>query len=280
VRGDTWQWISEVREWHPVDVPGPSPRTFPAFAFDDERREGILFGGNRVLFGTGDETDTFLDDTWRFRNGRWAPLAVKGPSPRAEAAVAYDSRRHRIVLFGGYRREEGRNVRLGDTWEWDGTGWTNVASNGPSPRNGSAMAFDEHRGRVVLFGGPGPSTETWEWDGRGWTPLSTGVVPGRFNPVMAFDAARSLVLRFGGWTGTARSDDTWTLEGGRWRALDAPGPSPRNHASAAYDRRRKRIVLFGGHDGDNVFGDTWEWDGVSWRLMSTQDPQRRVDNRH
>ena len=33
--------------------------------------------------------------------------------------MVYDSRRKKIVLFGGH---EGENV-FGDTWEWDGRRW-------------------------------------------------------------------------------------------------------------------------------------------------------------
>lgn len=165
VCGDTWQWDSHKRIWLSVTAKGPGPRTFAAFAYDERRHEGILFGGNRVLFGKGDESDTFLADTWRFRDMQWKQSLAVGPSPRAEAAIAYDQGRGRIVLFGGYRRTRGVTERLGDTWEWDGSHWSRTAVDGPTPRNGAAMIYDDHRRRIVLFGGPGPSNETWEWDG-------------------------------------------------------------------------------------------------------------------
>ena len=42
----------------------------------------------------------------------------------------------------------------------------------PNARFGSAMAFDEARGRTVLFGGlladRTPLDDTWEWDGTDW----------------------------------------------------------------------------------------------------------------
>ena len=120
-----------------------------------------MFGGNRVLFGKGDESDTFLADTWRFKDGHWTSTAAKGPPPRAEASMAYDRDRGRMVLFGGYRRTAGVTERLGDTWEWDGEQWSEVAMDGPTPRNSAAMTYDELRHRIVLFGGPGPSNETW-----------------------------------------------------------------------------------------------------------------------
>src|SRR5262249_48410234 len=144
---------------------------FAAFAYDERNHEAILFGGNRVLFGTGKETDSFLGDTWRFKNNRWTKIAVSGPTERAESAIAYDRKLCRIVLFGGYRRVAGVTQRFGDTWEWNGRSWKLVSAAGPSPRNSSAMAFDEDLQKLVLFGGPGPSNETWAWGGRSWKQL-------------------------------------------------------------------------------------------------------------
>ena len=64
--------------------------------------------------------------------------------------MAYDRGRQRVVLFGGYERTPDARVRLGDTWEWDGTGWTLASTTGPAPRNGAVMAYDERLGRVVF----------------------------------------------------------------------------------------------------------------------------------
>jgi len=280
VRGDTWEWLPDARSWRLVTNDGPGPRTFPAFAYDAARGEAIVFGGNRVLFGKGDETDTFLGDTWRLRRGRWQRVDVAGPLPRAEAAIAYDRDRRRIVLFGGHRTLAGRRERFADTWEWDGQRWVEVATEGPSSRNGAAMAYDERRHRTVLFGGPGPSNETWEWDGRRWSQQPSGHVPGRFNPSMIYDTARRVIVRFGGWTGKTRVDDTWTRTDDRWMLATVQGPPARNHAAFAYDRVQERGVLFGGHDGDNVFGDTWEWTGDAWIRVAFTPPQRRIDNGH
>ena len=280
VCGDTWQWNAKKKAWQFVTADGPQPRTFAAVAYDERRHEAVLFGGNRVLFGKGDESDTFLADTWRFKDGRWTSAAAKGPSPRAEASMAYDRDRGRIVLFGGYRRTAGVTKRLGDTWEWNGEQWSEVAMDGPAPRNSAAITYDELRRRIVLFGGPGPSNETWEWDGGRWTSVNAGAVPGRFNPVMTFDINRGTVVRFGGWTGKERVGDTWALGDRGWVLLNISGPPARNHAAIAYDRSRRRAVLFGGHDGENVFGDTWEWDGAVWTRVAFVVAEKRVDNGH
>src|SRR5947209_3551737 len=78
------------------------------------------------------------------------------------------------VLFGGYTGPSNS-----DTWEWNGTAWTQRAVSGPSARQGHAMAYDAARGVTVLFGGYNissatPSGETWEWNGTTWIQRVVG----------------------------------------------------------------------------------------------------------
>jgi len=278
VLGDLWSWDGE--QWHCLADSGPPPRTFPALAYDSARRRLVLFGGNRVLFGTGEETRTFLDDMWTWDGSAWLQIETTTPSARAEAGAAYDSDRGRVVLFGGYRNQGDERIRLGDTWEWDGQQWELKSSEGPPPRNGTAMTYDARRKRTVLFGGNGPSGETWEWDGRDWKHDVSANTEGRFNSTLSYDEKRQVVVRFGGWTGKERGGDTWTYDGTEWTKVADEGPAARNHAVMVYDRRRGVVVLFGGHDGDQVFGDTWEWDGSKWLQRTELAPRMRVDNGH
>jgi Galactose oxidase, central domain len=283
VRDDLWAWNGARRSWRRLSAGGPGPRTFPGFAFDRRRREAVLFGGNRVLFGRPGELDTLLADTWIWRDGRWSRRHVAGPPARSEPAMDDDSARGRVVLFGGYQPSPDGNVRLGDTWEWDGGRWSLVARDGPAARSGAAMAYDDRRRRMVLFGGrtpPALSGETWEWDGARWARVADGDAEPRFNPVMAFDRHAGTLVRFGGWTGAVRTADTWLFRWPRWERVEAPGPSARNHSAMAYDDRRRRMVLFGGHDGGDVFGDAWEWDGRGWTRVGDVRPRPRVENSH
>src|SRR5207244_6663036 len=106
------------------------------------------------------------------------------------------------VLFGGFSGSFGP----GETWEWDGGRWTQVATSGPSTRHGHAMAFDSFRNVTVLMGGYDSSgaalSDTWEWDGVLWTQRSAGLpnAPGgaRADHAMAFDSARGLAALLGG----------------------------------------------------------------------------------
>jgi hypothetical protein len=279
VRGELWEWDGSA--WRLVCDGGPAPRTFPALAYDRERRRLVLFGGNRVLFGRGGEGDTFLDDTWEFDGAAWIRIDARpGPPARAEASMAFDAARRRVVLFGGYRRANGATQRLGDTWTWDGAAWRawNVAE-APSARSGAAVAYDAGRQLVVLFGGNDANAETWEWDGAKWLAVDAPA-PGRFNSMMGYDAGARAIVRFGGVKQGTRESDTWLFDHRRWERIAVPGPEPRNHAAMAYDEGRGVLVLHGGHDGERVFGDTWEWCHERWRLVARVPPRPRVDNGH
>ena len=88
----------------------------------------------------------------------WTERQRFGPLPRVYHAMAFDSARNRTVLFGGLAPITDLTARLfSDTWEWDGTCWTQMADIGPAARMGAAMAFDQTRGRLILFGATIPN---------------------------------------------------------------------------------------------------------------------------
>src|ERR1017187_7790475 len=129
--------------------------------------------------------------------GTWGLVQTNGPSPRQHHAMAYDSARHVVVLFGG----SDSSSYKGDTWEWDGVNWALIpTTTSPSPRNEHAMAYDSNRGVVVLFGGgndnsPEAQGETWEYPVAGqWGRRANSAGPGattgpspRVRHAMAYD---------------------------------------------------------------------------------------------
>ena len=78
------------------------------------------------------------------------------------------------MLFGGFDGQLD-----GSTWEWDGTTWVEVATEGPSPRIHAALAYDPDRAVTVLFGGfdGKQRNDTWEWDGTVWTERDPSAPP-------------------------------------------------------------------------------------------------------
>src|SRR5207249_5475505 len=92
----------------------------------------------------------------------WGQSAMGGPAARCFQGMAYDSARGRTVIFGGANASS----YFGDTWEWDGSIWQQLATTGQAPpaRALAAMVYDSRRGRTVLFGGANNSTDfgdTW-----------------------------------------------------------------------------------------------------------------------
>ncbi len=73
---------------------------------------------NGLLLYAGWNGPTTPPETWTWTAGQWQ-RATSAPARRRGTAVAYDSGRQRVVLFGG----EDDNGLLHDTWEWNGTAW-------------------------------------------------------------------------------------------------------------------------------------------------------------
>jgi hypothetical protein len=209
----------------------------------------------------------------------WTQKQDIGPNPRNGHAMAYDSARGRVVLFGG----EG-NVPFNDTWEWDGVNWTQVADTGPSVRRGHAMAGDAKRQRIVLFGGSVRTgvgsdfqegnfqSDTWEWDGEEWTKLEDTGPPRRSFHGMAYDNMRERIILVGGFNGQAPLNDTWEWDGNIWKHMTDVGPGGISGHSMVYNGQG--IELFGG-SSTNRLGNTWTWDGKHWTQKQDMGPDPR-----
>jgi hypothetical protein len=264
----------------------PSQRSTPAIAYDATHGQIVMFGGY---------TGSYLNDTWVFNGTTWTDVTpadpAKSPSIRSNEQMVYDPATGNVVLFGGLAPAPGNptgEVRLGDTWIWDGANWTQVIPVN-SPTNGRAsasMVYDAAAGNVVLFGGLDTNGmaqgDTWVWDGTNWTQKSPGSSPpARFAYGMDYDAATGQVVLFGG-TNASNIDigDTWTWDGTTWTQQSPPlSPGARDGVGMAYDPALSQVVLFGGESseaGTAYFNDTWAWNGTSWIIVPPAvDPAAR-----
>jgi hypothetical protein len=182
-----------------------------------------------------------------------------------------------VLLFGGV--DERTGTVFGDTWRYDGTNWTALPGNGPSPRSRFAIATDSVRGRVLLFGGAdqagAPLADTWAHDGSGWQPLAAAGGPAaRIAAAMAFDDGRDRAVLFGGFGASAAAPfvDTWEFDGSAWLLRQpANAPTPRFGHTLTFDSARGATVLFGGFVAGQSQADrsTFEWDGTDWRQVVT-----------
>ncbi|MBI3893680.1 MAG: PKD domain-containing protein [Candidatus Wallbacteria bacterium] len=266
---DTWEWNgTQWLQRHPAT--SPRPRKWHAMVYESARSRVLVFGG---AFGfAGPSSD--LNDTWEWDGTNWADRTpATSPGIRETPGLAYDAARDRVVLFGGFSRAPGGGI-LGDTWEWDGTNWSQkFTATSPPARDSHGMAFDNVRNRVLLFGGEnGANNDTWEYDGTNWKLVSEPVTSpsARIGHGLSFDSTRGKTLLFGGKDLSSNLlSDTWSWDGVQWTSLlPGTGPSARKARGLTHDSARGMSVLFGGQTAGSVLGDTWEWDGSSWTNLS------------
>ena len=199
---DTWVWNGT--NWT-EKAPGtwPTARIYPDMASDPT--------GNVLLFG-GDDSSGLLNDTWEWNGNAstWTQLTpADSPTARENRAdMTFDAQQRQVVLFGG----DGNGGDLDDTWEWNGTNWTEeIPATIPPARIRQAVAYDAASGEVVLFGGEGSGgylNDTWVWNGTNWTEETPATSPlAREYHSMASDPAGRMIL-FGGDNG-GYLNDTW-----------------------------------------------------------------------
>lgn len=285
---ETWTWSGAA--WtQRAPASAPSSRRFHAMVFDAARSEVVLFGGVGFAIEAGTLNNFDLDDTWAWNGAAWAlkPTAV-APSKRHNHAMAFDTVRQEVVLFGGAVGVIGPETRLQDTWIWNGSVWAQrTPASRPSSRSLHSLTFDPVRNETVLFGGRSGTNnsamnDTWGWNGTSWTqrkahnPLSAAPPP-LVAHAAGFDPVRGRVVVFAGYDLAGGTDSVWEWNGTAWTQRVGP-PSRRYFHSMVFDRGRSEIVLFGGVDAAGSVGDTWVWSGMYWerRSPATSPTPRRA----
>ncbi len=241
----------------------------------------LTCGNGRIDLTTGESCDdgNYVNhdgctSACQVETSHWLEYVPK-PTRHRAAAAAYDSRRDRVVVFGGGTSL--LNALTSKTWEWAKTHWVErIAQSTPPARFETPMAFDHERGRAVLFGGnAGPQlpvflADTWEWDGEAWRQIEIAGPAARAGHALVYDAARKRIVLFGGTEGGPPFfDDTWEYDGTTWTQIQTAGPPGRYAMLAAYDPKRGRVVISTGRGPSNaIFADTWEYDGATWRNVT------------
>jgi hypothetical protein len=256
---DTWIWDgSNWTQKFPANSP-PSRYGF-GMTYDAARQQVVLFGG---ATGTGSLLSAY-SDTWTWDGDNWTKQNPSTNPPAAyETPIAYDAATQQVIQFGGLYPS---NTSTPDqTWAWDGSNWTVVASelNSPNGFYGAALAYDGASQRLVLL--EGPSGDTWIWNGTFWMDAEiyepgVATYPNVRLASMAFDAASGQAVLFGG-VSNFTPGDTWGWNGSRWaQQFPSVNPTPRYSHAMAYDEAHRTIVLFGGQTDmvtGTVLQDTW-----------------------
>lgn len=153
---DTWEFDGTT--WEQAATSGPPPRVHHAMHYDPGLCKVVVFGG--VTPGGG-----ALGDTWAWDGRTWAPLG-SAVAPRTHSRMAFDRHLGALVVAGSLSAA-GLDLLV----HRDGT-WSRLASSPePSGRHLTALAFDERRNVLVLFGGGAGMTlfaDAWEFNGTTW----------------------------------------------------------------------------------------------------------------
>ena len=222
-------WIWDGTTWTKLS---PSPSPPPVFGAVMAYDPAASNTGNMVLFG-GNASTKLVAQTWTWDGTAWTRLfPAKHPTAREQGSMAYDSGTGQMVLFAGAGDVAGQASCPRDTWTWDGTTWAKLSpATRPPACFGTAMAYDQATGQLVLFGG---------------------------GKILKSGRVRFL-------------DQTWTWTGTTWtQQSPATHPSARYGASMAYDQATGQLILFGGaiNSGKVTYGDTWAWNGTTWTQLS------------
>jgi hypothetical protein len=238
-------WLFDGMAWRQQLVVGPSGREGHGLTFDPLRQEVVLFGG---LLQSG----AVSNETWIWNGSAWSLRLAVPPPARWSTLMVFYPPRNRVVMLTG----RDASTYFDDTWEWDGTNWTQTAmglGQRYSPRFEAAAAYHAGRNRIVLFGGindgvspPVYPSDTWEYDGTSWNVVPIANPAGRHTPAMCYSPTEQAILMFGGELACTMRNDAWKYDG-HWTLLQQDGstvgPSPRGGAGMAFDPVRNRIVV-------------------------------------
>lgn len=210
---DVWAFDLRSYSWSQFNPPDPKPnvRYGTAAVFDPRRRELVTFAGF---------TDQGrFDDTWRFKpaENAWQQLGLAiHPEKRCLHTACYDSRNHRMIIYGGQT-----NGPRGDIWAFDlnKDQWLDLTpATSPAGRWFAASIYDSRNHRVINFGGnlgASQTNELWAFvleTGR-WQQLhAAGVAPASREGAAAIylpDEDRMVI--FGGRGGATDFNDVWFL---------------------------------------------------------------------
>jgi hypothetical protein len=172
------------------------------------------------------------------------------------------------MLFGG-EALDGR-TQLNDTWGWNGTTWTLLASGGstgPYAGEGGQLAWDAAQSEMLLVttGGTLTDCETWVWNGSRWLPkadedLAAVVV----DATVAYDPeTRTVVLVAPASTNYSQSA-TFGWTGSSWQLLLADGPEL---FGLAADQQLDGLIGCGSPTSSAEFAlqtSCWEWRSSLW----------------
>lgn len=284
--------LASPSDWTTLPVQGTPPRLVGHTAvYDPGRGRIVTFGGIVPNRNKAYALTLGGSPSWSLIS---APPGAD-PHGRTDHSAIYDSRRNRMLMWGGNPGPAVDVYQLSLDDIDAGWGIMPTSNVGPAFYQGSAV-YDARRDRVLVFGGTLEDAygSVWELALAGsptWTKLAPDPafpLPRQWTASVILDPVRDRLVLFGGAGQGGLFNDTWALELSpvlRWVPLGPDGvrPSQRWAAAAIYDPVGRRMVLFAGNQGgtwDTAVNDVWSLnlDGApAWTLLSPSgevpDPQ-------
>lgn len=224
--------------------------------------------------------------------------------------MAYDPIRDRIVLYGGI---VSGSSHVDQTWEFDGTAWTQLPVAGPGLP--ASMWYDETRQAIQLAT---TDAKLWEFDGTqwsqrmalpgtgsywlgdfdgttsvvlnfanawnsppSWSPLYTTLPLGAFAnglyPLAVSRAGSQLLSYTSGTFNSTQGFQQFVWQGGNWTLL-TQNPGAIYAYGFAWDSQLGEIVSFGGRYAGNAISSSYRLHDDHWEAYATGTP--RPSNRY
>ena len=168
-QSDTWSWDGVARTWT-RETPAVSPPPVRGAVMSEHARSGkvVLFGGT-LLGGALPRSESAATWTWDGATGNWTRETPRlSPGARAWAAMAYHAGSGTAVLYGGSQGPYG--LALGDTWLWDGSGWSRGVRPALTVGDVAVVEGDEgvrHAVFTVSLSEPAPNGVSVDYTTRG-----------------------------------------------------------------------------------------------------------------
>lgn len=252
---ETWLWNGRWQQVFPEHA--PPARGAHNLVYDSARERTVLFGGRVESEDAAHPEPTFVNDTWIYQNGDWTQLEIAdAPPARHLAGMAYDASRDRIVLYGGNHFTAGTTTLepLYDTWEFDGTNWTQIGSATGMTVVKPILTYDEARHEILMVGMESVDSLTtvtfrYHADSGTWEKLTSEKNPACVNEGgTAYQQHNQTVLLFGGvCTGsTPTLGETWEWNGTKWNEITTNVSNRTVDEAMMYDAWRQETIAFGG----------------------------------
>jgi hypothetical protein len=270
---------SDVEVWaFPLDGPAkwvqlpssgerPTPRNEFAVAYDSLGDRCVLFSGQTDDYYEPNPSDVYTVSLGDQPVWSKVPFAGTPPAGRSGAPAVWDSKRGRLIVWGGSPTGDKGALWLSDSARWEPM---NPSGYPTGQERTSPLVYDPIRDRLLFFGtrtyqGLGHwthSNDVW-WlplDAPGtWARSSLGGPSPREWPALLVDVANRRLLIAGGTTpGYYTWDeypDVWSLSltGNTWTQLATPHePPPVGTTQGVYDAIRDRWLVFDVTDHDTT----------------------------